>query len=89
MRQGFADLEFMPGLWQTVFALEGMTMQRMNPLNITIPDAVLERIDRVASIRGMSRSAFIREAIVTNIAELEKTALTDNARDIEPDLDAV
>ena len=43
-------------------------MPRMSKVLLTIPPALLERIDREAGLRGLSRSAFLREAARRELA---------------------
>ena len=57
-------------------------MTRRRIMRITLPDKTLERIDHVASRRGISREEFIREAVMLEIAELEREAFAETGGNV-------
>jgi metal-responsive CopG/Arc/MetJ family transcriptional regulator len=56
----------------------------MARINITIPDGLLEEVDRAAESIGTSRSAFLQEAGACYIAEIAETREREQrVRDID------
>ena len=53
------------------------TLRKDHPLSLRIPDADIEIIDRAASLRGRSRTEFMRDAAVRTAEEviLENTII--------------
>ena len=67
IEQHQSNSEYRGGMWAVVTIHESSLRVRAKRINITIPERVLDAVDRYASEHGRTRSGLLAEAVTTYI----------------------